>query len=322
MKRLKRAASHIWSRIKHQFEEPAIRVPFVVFVVGVALVALLYAVIPSWRDGFFPGVFIEFNGMLLDVIVFGIIAAWFLRRAERQQQRQRQQEVIDDYKKWDTEEGKLRIAGAARRLVRLGTTSIDFGGLETSDFSFARYDIRNIRGSTFYDGSWGLSGSRERVKLTRVDFYSVDCRDVVFSKFNPLSAFSVEFVSISDCTFIYADLRNAVFNGAHLTWTQDHPEDLVIWHDEIDDGPPMFEQTHYSPFHNANLAGASFANTTFKNADFREAIDILECDFAGAKGLETCIFDNEQIKEAVQERSKSPPPEGKRGLVASGGRQG
>ncbi|MDZ5698694.1 pentapeptide repeat-containing protein [Chelativorans sp. M5D2P16] len=277
-----------------------------VLVAGVSLVVTLYLAIPGLQDGFFNGVFVEFNGMLFDVVVFGILIALFVRAMERRREVQRQQEIIDDYKKWNSDEGRFRIAGAIRRLNRFGKTDIDFGGIEVSDFSFRRHDIRSIRGSTFYDGTWGEMGSRDDVKLERVDFHSVDCREVVFSKFHPFAGFTLDivFASIKDCNFAEADLANAVFKGAHLKWTEEHPDELGIWH-EFPDEPPAFQQTHYPPFWRADLQGASFVDATFKNADFRGADGVLECDFTGAKGLESAIFDDDEVKKSVLRMSQS-----------------
>ncbi|PLU25419.1 hypothetical protein BMJ20_33520 [Sinorhizobium medicae] len=105
------------------------------------------------------------------------------------------------------------------------------------------------------------------------------------------------FAELKDCNFYYADLSKAAFKGAHLEWTTEHPDELGVWHD--DEEPPAYQQTYYPPFFNADLEGASFVDATFKNADFRKAVAVLECDFTGAKGLETCLFDNEKTKNAV-----------------------
>ncbi|PLU25403.1 hypothetical protein BMJ20_33515 [Sinorhizobium medicae] len=96
-----RSRSRLWWR--RQLDEPTIILSSAILAVGILFVIVLYAAIPAWREDFFPGVFVEFNGMLFDVVLFGIIVATFVRRMERRQERQRQQEILDDYKKWDTE---------------------------------------------------------------------------------------------------------------------------------------------------------------------------------------------------------------------------
>jgi uncharacterized protein YjbI with pentapeptide repeats len=263
---------------------------------------------PSLTDGFWPGVLVEFNGMLLDIIVFGLLIAAFARSTERRREIKRQSEIIDDFKKWNSDEARYRIGGAIRRLNRLGKFDIDFGGVELFEFSFARQDIKDIKGSVFYDGTWGRAGSRDRVVLQNVDFSYVDCRDVTFSKFHPLSGLTLSsaFAEIRDCSFRDSDLRGATFRGAHMEWTNEHPSELGIWHD-FEDGTGDFEQTHYPPFWRTRLKGASFAEVTFKNADFREAEGILDCDFLKARGLDTCLFGDEETKKAVIAKAENIP---------------
>ena len=145
-------------------------------------------------------------------------------------------------------------------------------------------------------------GSRDKVVLENVDFISVDCRNVIFSKFNPVGGLDLDwadkFISIKDCTFIESNLSGAIFKGAYLEWTETHPDQLGEW---IEDGAEDrgFLQTHYPAFFNTDLSTTSFAESVFKNADFREASGILQCDFRRAKGLETCLFDDEDTKQAV-----------------------
>lgn len=284
------------------------------FPYAIGLLVFCIVVLIIWRivaPTFFAELWVEFGGLTFNVFFILIVFAFFENRRHKAQDMRRQQEIIDDYKKWDSDEAKFRIAGAIRRLVRHGKTDIDFGGIELRNFVFRRQDIKTIEGSTFYDGTCGELGSRDEVVLEKVDFSHINCRGVIFSRFNPFSGLNVDFrfASIIDCQFAESDLRGAVFNGAHLKWTMRHPTDLGVWH-EASDGSGAFEQTHYPPFCQANLRRASFEDATFTNADFRDADGILECNFKGAKGLETCLFDDETTREAVlrlaeKERQKS-----------------
>ena len=86
-----------------------------------------------------------------------------------------------------------------------------------------------------------------------------------------------------------------------MNWTTTHPKELGIWHN-YPNRPPDFQQTHYPPFFEADLKGTSFADARFENADFREARNILECDFSGARGLESCLFDDDETKNAIMEQ--------------------
>ncbi len=245
-----------------------------------------------------------FVGLTLDVFFILIVFALFEHQRQKKQAITAQQEIIDDFKKWNSDEAKFRIAGAIRRLNRFGKTNIDFVGIELRDFSFRRHDIKSIQGSTFYDGTWGEMGSRDNMILERVDFSSLDCQHVIFSKFNPFGGFRLCFAVIKDCCFTNSDLSGAIFNGAQLEWTTRHPTELGEWH-EYSDGSPDFERTHSPTFLDAKLDTTSFAKAHFKNADFREAEGILECDFTGAKGLETCLFDDENTKKLILQKASN-----------------
>ena len=247
------------------------------------------------------GVFIEIAGAVMDLVVFGVVIGVVVVRRDRRREMRSHQELIDDFKKWDSEEARHRIAGAVRRLNRLGRTAIDFVGMETSRFSFRSHDIDSIAGSSFYAGAWGTGGSQEKAVLREVDFSFVDCRDVVFSAYNPLAGLEMDLLRHSqfrDCQFVEADLRGATFKGALLEWTQEPPGETGH-RQETQDGEPMWVQEYYGPFYRADLAGTSFEDVAFRNADFRDADNVDKCRFAGATGLEDCKFDSEEDRDRV-----------------------
>ena len=131
----------------------------------------------------------------MDIVVFGILLAFLTSMTERRREITRQMELIDDFKKWDSDEARHRIAGAIRRLNKLNRTAIDFSGIEISNFRFRWLEIRSIAGSTFYDGSWGTWSGKDQVTLTEVDFANVDCRDVIFPNSTPCPVSTCRLVS-------------------------------------------------------------------------------------------------------------------------------
>lgn len=263
------------------------------------VLAGLYVAFPGLRPDYWRGVYVEVTGFLFDLLFFGVALALLVRWQDRKQSIARYQDEVQDFKRWSTEEGRLRIAGAVRRLVRMGKTDIDFTGMKLRRFSFKANDIKSIRGSRFYEGEWGTASSREQVDLKDVDFSIVDCSDVLFSRFNPFEGLGfAPPVRIANCSFCDSNLRGAVFNGAALEWSEAPP--LTI-HEEVEnpDGSLSLVQSVYPPFDGADLAGTSFKNSRFKNADFREAKNVLEADFSGATGLETCVFDDDLVSAEV-----------------------
>jgi uncharacterized protein YjbI with pentapeptide repeats len=239
----------------------------------------------------------ELGGMVFDIIFVVLVFGFFERRNRRRSDIARQHEVIADFKRWDSQEARLNIAGAIRRLNQQDVFAVDLGGARISDFEFAAVGIRSIAGSTFYDGSWGDPHHRTEVSLTRVKFDHLDCSTVCFSPFDPMEAlagFQMRWATFEDCSFVKSDLTGATFNGAALEWTAPPPASLFV-EEEYDDGIHRIPFA-YGPFDNTSLKGVSFRGARFKNADFRGAEDVAKADFYRASGLDEALFDTDEIK--------------------------
>lgn len=302
--------SGLWSSLQKKIRTVDWFGPIPIAIAIAAVLVLLLRVLAVWYGGapgeILRGIYIEAGGAVMDIVVFGIVLAALAAMTSRRREITRQMELIDDYKKWNSDEARYRIAGAIRRLNELNRTEIDFSGIELSDFRFRWLEIESIAGSTFYDGSWGTWSGKDKVTLTDVDFCAVNCRNVLFSKFDPLSGFGMAFRSatFTDCNFQSSQLQGAVFRGAHLKWSKEPPEEMGEWVD-VDEGPPAFRPTYYPPFHEADLKGTSFEDVLFENADFRGAKNIEACTFSGARGLNECLFDSEEVKEEVLRNASS-----------------
>lgn len=256
-----------------------------------------------------PELWPEMGGMTLDVFFILIVFSFFEHRRSQAQFIARQRETIDDYKRWDDPEARIRIAGAIRRLNRAAVFSIDFSGLQLSDFSFAKHGIAQLSGSNFYDGAWGEPLKETGVSLTRVSFDHVNCGGVEFSPFDPFEGIGFDlprYAKLQDCTFVSARLQDSRFNGALLSWSKPPPDSHHEIVDYDEDGAPQFAQVTYGPFDRANLAGTSFRGCRFVNADFRNADGLLSADFFRATGLESAEFDDDATKSAVLASAARP----------------
>jgi uncharacterized protein YjbI with pentapeptide repeats len=246
------------------------------------------------------GVYIEAWGTVFDLLLVGILLACSAIVYDRRNQITRHLEEIDDFKKWGSEEAWLRIAGSIRRLAKLGKTDIDLSGIVLRNVSFHEHDIESLKGSIF---SLGIRFpiSKNNTLLDNVDFSHVDCRDTVFSKYSGFEAVpALVGLAAQDLSFIDAKLNNARFDGAQLKWTdyKANSQDWYVDHGYDECGHHLIQQVYYPPFSGADLKGCSFQCTTFDHADFRQAENILAADFRGAKGLETCFFD-EDVRDRV-----------------------
>lgn len=264
-------------------------------IVGAAWVLILALLWPYAGDivEIEEGIYIEAWGTLFDIFVIVLILGWFQLRREKKQHIERYEEEIDDFKRWDTDEARVRIAGNLRRLAKLGKTDVNLSGVILRDFSFFAQKITKLRGAKFSTetASWIADFS---TVLERVDLSHADCTGTTFSRFLLSPSFGTKF---SDVVFANATLVNASFEGATMVWTNPRPNE-DDWHEIVDEETGDRAQTYWPPFEDADLAGASFRRAMLKNADFRNAKNVEFANFEDTKGLETCLFD-EGVREKL-----------------------
>lgn len=255
------------------------------------------------------GIYVAAWGTFLDVVFVAVILVIFETMRRRRESIERYIEEIEDYKKWDSEEARLRIAGNIRRLARLGKTDIDFSGIVLRNFAFSGQDIESLKGATFSLGLRLDRMSKNSTTLENVDFSHVDCSGVIFSQdWNGFTALGLVGKNLG---FTSTNLTAASFAGARLSWTN-YKADKSEWfidHGEDDEGRPMTEQAHYPAFAEADLKGCSFRSAQLDHADFRDARNIAGADFSGAKGLETCFFDEDVRDKILLSAKLTPKPD-------------
>ena len=112
---------------------------------GIAIImAAVLLFLSSWYgtlSEILQGVYIEAGAAVMDIVVFGIIIAWLKSKLSHNQEIAKKMELIDDFKKWGSDEARYRIAGAIRRLNKLKHTVVKFSGLELDGFDFRWHEI-------------------------------------------------------------------------------------------------------------------------------------------------------------------------------------
>ncbi|WP_319823839.1 pentapeptide repeat-containing protein [Thalassovita sp.] len=244
----------------------------------------------------------EFWGLIFDILIilvgFGLIQNWKQRRDDIA----RQEEIIEDLKRWDNEESMHRIVGAIRRLNNMGKTEVDLTGASISGAKFKGYGATSLRGSKLSGGGWADETLRES-SFKNVDFSRLDLRDVLFG-YDAWGFGYAKSGRYEDCNFWEADLRGSCFDAAELHWTTPPPDTLDEVIAEEDDGRPIMDRVHHGSFNDTDLANVSFKKCRFHWADFREAYNVESADFIGATGLETCAFDGEELKARIIVKAK------------------
>lgn len=274
---------------------------------SILLLALGFMVAMAWQrfgEGVALGdVMVEFWGLLFDISFIVILLGVFQYRQQRRQDIARQVEIIEDLKRWNDDEAMHRIVGALRRLNGLGQTAVDLTGAVLSDAKLKGYGVTSLRGSKLSGGGWADETLCES-SFKNVDFSRLDLRDVVFGVDELGWVGFAKSGRYEDCNFWEADLQGSCFDATELHWTTTPPDTLEEVIAEEDDGRPIMTRTHHGSFNDADLAHASFKKCRFHWADFREAYNIETADFSGATGLETCEFDNEELKARIVARAK------------------
>lgn len=278
--------------------------------ISIVIILMVIAILWGTLAGFptNDNLLVEFWGLIFDVLVilvgFGYIQHQFQNGRQRVDNIARQHETIEDYKRWNSEEAVFRVAGAIRRLNKLGVSKVELADANLENFDLNKLGIKSIEGS-YLDKSIYLSGGRSS-KFVNCSFGGVNCRNVVFSN----SFLKMTGSTYIDCNFYYpfhldvGGIEGADFSGAILEWSEPPEKELYEDYGEDEYGQPVFNQIVYGRFIDADLTDVKFCYAEFKNADFRKATAIDKADFTGAKGLETCVFDSDELKARIVKKSK------------------
>jgi hypothetical protein len=265
--------------------------PAVVLVFAFVIALGLYISYDHLNE-YFKGVATNTGAGFLDVllVVIGLGGYEQFRRGNEDIARLR--ERIGNVK-WFNDPRAHSILGAAiRGLARFGLTDIDLRGAHLTDFSFSGNGISSIAGAVISDGIHPDDEMKNFAKLCSVNFSRVNCNGVCFGSGN------LSLATLVDCDFHGATLIGATFNGTSMRWsTAKVVIDEAEWDepiDEAEDGSPIYAQTYAPAFEMADLTDCNFKGVQFQNADFRRALNVGKANFIGAKGLETCYFDEGQ----------------------------
>ena len=252
----------------------------------------------------------EFWGLILDIFFILIVFGLFQDRRQQLNNIARQEEIIEDLKRWDNEESMHRIVGAICRLNNMGKTKIDLKDATLSGAEFGKYGVRSLRGSHLSGKNLVLTerDTYSKSNFNKIDFSGLDLQEVTFGYDAFKSGiFKSQYIISShykNCNFCDSNLENSVFDGAELWWDIQPPDSLEEEVGEIEDGYPLMARTHFDGFNDTRLKRTSFRKCQFHHADFREAFYVEQADFTGAKGLETCVFDTEELKSTIIAKAK------------------
>lgn len=199
----------------------------------------------SWHD-----LLVEANGMVFDLLVFGVLLSIYEKLREKRDKIERLHEEIDDYRGWDEKEAAFRIAGAVKRLSRLGVSEIKLFGyflqkadlvgirLWEANLAYANLQEANLRGACLWKAS--LAGAN----LIEANLAGADLRKASLIGANLRGAYlqgatlqgvDLGYVYTSSLDFQRACLEETNLEGAEVDkdWFKKLEEWQVIGREEI-----------------------------------------------------------------------------------------
>lgn len=170
----------------------------------------------SWHD-----LLVEANGMVFDLLVFGVLLSIYEALREKRDKIERLHEEIDDYRGWDEKEATYRIVGAVRRLRKLGVSSFDLSccflqevnlhweNLQEIDFYGANLQRANLKKADLRKANLSYA-SLEGANLEEANLEGANLRSAKFQKANFQKA------NLSGTDIVAAHLEEAILKGANL----------------------------------------------------------------------------------------------------------
>ena len=149
---------------------------------------------PPLDKEFIKGIHVETFGFMMDIVLFSIIF-FLLRKRDnheiaKRQLIERNNEIIDDLRGWDSLEASYRLSGAISRLIANGATP-DLYGVCLSNISLPERGVITLENVNFF-----AKGKESRLK--NVAFRDLNCRNVQFSQWDGKSEGSSSWAILDD----------------------------------------------------------------------------------------------------------------------------
>ncbi len=199
----------------------------------VLVVLIILIIIPTFLSGkyhepdFLDNILGEANGMVLDLLIFGVFVTWLSSKRETKRQVLHYKDEIDDFRNWPDQTAARRIRGNIRRLNKLGVHKMDLHECYLVDANLA--DI-NLKGSDIWGAN--LSGcDLDSAEMQRCDLWKTNLTKTILqgadfteAKLNDanltgsnLSGVILKGANLTNTNFQDANLNNAILDDANLT---------------------------------------------------------------------------------------------------------
>lgn len=220
-----------------------VKLSVVMLLIAILVFCLISFFSTNSLEEFIQGIHVELFGILFDVVVLVLLFNWINSHGEKKQRINRYQEEIEDFRHWNSEEGKFRIRGNIKRLNKEGVSKIDL--------TFVNISNGNIQNSQQLDFS-GIKLDESRLLQSNLTNLRMPN-----SSFNGITDHYSKFIETG---LLYAKFQNCHLQGTDFTKAFLHGADFS--------GSVLTANTNFS---NANISHAKFNNVKIDSAEFHGA---------------------------------------------------
>jgi uncharacterized protein YjbI with pentapeptide repeats len=219
----------------------------------------------AWHD-----LLVEANGMVFDLIVFGVLLSTYEALKEKRERIERLHEEIADFRGWDEKEAMFRIVGAIKRLNHLKVSQIDLNDcfLQKAKLKGAKFTKANLENADLQAASLNTANFEEAnlqyANLSEAILLGVNFKYANLSWAN-LQKASLWNSNLQNASLDWGKLQNANFNLANLQGS------LLQWAD-LENASLQNTDFQGAILQGANLIGANFKEANLQNADLENAI--------------------------------------------------
>lgn len=160
----------------------------------------------QWKD-----IFVEADGMVFDLLVFGALLAWYEGKRQENERVEQEKNLINDFRGWNKKEAMFRIVGAITRLNQFGLSKLD---LSNCFLKKANLRGRNLEGANLFEANL-QSANLSYAKMCGASLSGADLRKAQLVEANLINAMIEE-----------ADMREAILNRANLEGADLHRSNL------------------------------------------------------------------------------------------------
>lgn len=180
-----------------------------IFVLAIAVMSFfgLYVKSGIEEKELLGGLTAEVAGFIFDLILISLLVNYFAIRRQKKERIQRYHDLIDDFRRWRSEEARIRIFGAIKKLNELGVTKMNLDRIDLSKTPNERDALGyNLTGTSIS----GVNFSGRVLKGTVMN--SVEGEAPCFRS-SLLFGVMIERATLDGSVFNMAYLEDVSFNG-------------------------------------------------------------------------------------------------------------